>query len=166
MNRSMITAVPLMLLLAVLQTAVLPHFPLFGYVPQFPFLVALAWGLLRGMEEGVFWAFIAGFSLDLFSIAPNGVTALAFMAGVLAATLLTEALPPSRFFLPAILAILSTIFSLAIYFLALRILGFQTSLEIITSLLPLSILHGGLILPIYWLAYLIDRTVRPRRVQI
>ncbi len=166
MSRTIITAVPLMLFLALLQTAVFPYFPVFGYTPQLPFLVALAWGLLRGMEEGVVWAFVAGLSVDLFSVAPMGLTAVTFMAGVSLATLIAEALPPSRLFLPALLAVLSTILSLTLYFLLLWLIGFPTPLELIVSQLPVSILHGGMILPIYWLTYLIDRTVRPRRVQI
>ena len=43
-------AIPLMAVLAILQTAVLPRFPIAGLEPQLVFLVALAWGLLRGLE--------------------------------------------------------------------------------------------------------------------
>lgn len=166
MSRTVFTAVPLMLFLALLQTAVLPYFPLSGYIPQLPLLVALAWGLLRGVEEGLVWAFVAGLSLDLFSAAPVGLTAVTFMAAVLLVTVIAEALPPSQLFLPALLAILATIVSLTFYFLLLRLFNFPTSLEQLTAQLPLSILHGGLILPLYWLAYVIDRFVRPRRVQL
>ena len=75
-------AIPLMAVLAVLQTAVLPRFPIAGLEPQLVFLVALAWGLLRGLEEGLVWAFIAGIWADLFSLTPLGLSSLAFMAGV------------------------------------------------------------------------------------
>ena len=75
-------AIPLMAVLAILQTAVLPRFPIAGLEPQLVFLVALAWGLLRGLEEGLVWAFIAGLWLDLFSMTPLGLSSLAFMAAV------------------------------------------------------------------------------------
>ena len=81
MGNHLYLAVPLMAVLAVVQTSVLPRFPVLGAVPQLLFLVALAWGILRGLEQGLFWAFIAGFFVDLFSLAPLGISSLAFMAG-------------------------------------------------------------------------------------
>ena len=60
MSSTIYLAIPVMLVLAVVQTAVLPRFPIFGLVPLLPFLVALAWGLLRGMNEGIVWAFVGG----------------------------------------------------------------------------------------------------------
>lgn len=44
-----------MIVLGVVETAVLPHFPILGSTPQLALLVALAWGLLFGMEEGAVW---------------------------------------------------------------------------------------------------------------
>lgn len=165
MSASIFVAVPVMLILAVVQTAVFPYFSFFNLTPQLPFVVSLGWGLQRGPEEGVLWAFVGGFFLDLFSLAPMGTTALSFMVAILIATLIAQSLPSSRFFLPMALGVLATLISLALYFVYLRLLGQQTGLQLITSLLPLSILHGGLILPVYWLLYLIDNTFRPRRVQ-
>ena len=60
MRYSIYFAIPLMLLLAVVQTAVLPKFTILGASPQLPFLVALTWGLLHSREEGMIWAFVAG----------------------------------------------------------------------------------------------------------
>ena len=75
MSSSIYVAIPVMALLTVLQTAVLPHFPIFGLVPQLPFLFALAWGIVRGLDEGVVWAFVAGFLVDLLSVTPLGISA-------------------------------------------------------------------------------------------
>ena len=90
-------AIPLMAFLTVLHTAVWPHFPILGVVPSLPFLVALAWGLLRGVTEGMVWAFIAGFFMDLFTAAPAGGLALTYMIAVLVAVLINEVLPANRF---------------------------------------------------------------------
>ncbi len=166
MSSSVYAAIPIMLLLAIVQTAVLPFFPIFGLTPQLPFLVALAWALLRGEDEGVLWAFIAGFFLDLFSIIPVGVTSLSYMIGIFAIIWIQRAFSSSRFFLTIILAILSTLISLLVYIFLLRIFGYMNDFAIATSLPTVSLLHGGLILPIYWVMYRIDRLIRPRRVQI
>jgi len=166
MRTSFYIAIPLMAVLAVLQTAVLPRFPIVGLIPQLPFLVALSWGLLRDMEEGITWAFVGGLILDLFSIGPTGLTALAWMIAVAVALFVAQSFPTSRVILPALDAAFSTLVYLALYFLLLRLFGYQTSLEIATALPPLALLHGLLILPIYWLMYTVDKNLGPRRVQM
>jgi rod shape-determining protein MreD len=166
MSSTIYLAVPVMLLLAVGQTAVLPHFPILGLVPQLPFLVALAWGLLRGMNEGIIWAFIGGLLLDLFSVAPLGVTSLSFMVAILAVIWIENVMPADRFFIPVIMAIVATIISLLVYLILLRLLGYPTTLQGAAALLSTAILHGLLILPIYWLLYYLDRIFRPRPVEL
>jgi len=116
-------AIPLMAVLAILQTAVLPRFPIAGLEPQLVFLVALAWGLLRGLEEGLVWAFIAGLWLDLFSMTPLGLSSLAFMAAVAGPVLLQGVLPPRRLPVAALMAALGTLVYLLFYAVALGLLG-------------------------------------------
>ncbi|MCA9977824.1 MAG: rod shape-determining protein MreD [Anaerolineales bacterium] len=166
MSSTIYLAIRVMLLLAVVQTAVLPRFPILGLVPQLPFLVALAWGLLRGMNEGIIWAFIGGLLLDLFSIAPMGATSFSFMLAILAVIWIENAIPADRFFVPVIMSIAATVINLLIYFILLRLLGYPTTLQGAAALLPTAILHGALILPVYWLLFYLDRTFRPRPVQL
>lgn len=166
MSSSIYLSVPVMVLLTVVQTAVLPRFPILGLIPQLSFLVALSWGLLRGPNEGLVWGFVGGFFLDLFTIAPMGVTALSFMVAILAVTWIEHAVSSSRFFIPIITAVLATIFYLVVYLLLLRLLGIQTTIQAASSLSPVAILHGALILPVYWLMYYLDRIFRPRRIEL
>lgn len=166
MNVAAYVAFPLMAVLGVVQTAVLPHFPLLGQVPLLPFLVALAWGLLRGVNEGAIWAFMAGFWQDMFSIVPMGTHALVFLLAITAVLLLQQLLPLSQFLLPALFAAIATILYLILHTLFLRLLGFPLTLNTITSLLPIIVLHAALILPIYWLLNQINRRVNPRRVEL
>jgi len=166
MTNSIFAAIPLMLFLAVVQTAVLPFFPLFGLSPQLPFLVALAWALLRGMEEGIIWAFIGGLFIDLFSVTPLGVSSFSFMAGIAAVLWIQQAIPTSRFLLPVLLAVLSTVVSLLVYFIILRTLNIVIGFAGLPTTLPLALFHALLILPVYWFAFAIDRRMRPRIVQL
>lgn len=166
MSASIYMAVPAMILLAIAQTAILPHFPLFGVVPQLPLLVALVWGLLRGPNEGALWAFVAGICLDLFSVGPIGATALAYMLAVLAATWSTRLLPANRYLVPVLLAGLTTLLSLLLYLLLLRLMGPSPSSLEIGAIVPLMLLHGGLILPIYGLMVVLQRAFRPHRVEV
>lgn len=166
MSNSVYLAIPTMLFLTVVQTSILPRFPIFGLIPQLPFLVALAWGLMRDVDEGLLWAFVAGILLDLFSVTPLGISSLVFMGAVLAVTWTTQVLPESRFFLPMVQSVLATFVSLFLYLPLLSLFGHSTTIQAVAELLPLVLLHGLLILPVYWIMRLIDRRLRPRRVQI
>jgi len=166
MSVSIYLAIPLMLVLGLLETAVLPHFPILGTTPQMAFLVALAWGLLYGVEEGAVWAFFAGFFTDLYSITPVGVSSLAFMVGITAVIWATQALPTSRVLLPLALAGLATVISFIMEIVLLRVFGTVTDFQSISVLPNILLLHILAILPIYWLIYLINRAIRPRRVQL
>lgn len=165
MPNHILVAIPLMAVLAVLHTSVLAQLPVLGVAPQLLFLVALAWGIVRGMEEGLVWAFIAGIFTDLFSLAPLGISALAFMAGVAGPLMLRRALPPNRLLSAMFLAGLGTVIYLAVYAVGLRVFGFGIGLGGLTELLPLIGFHAILILPIYLIVDSILRTFRPRRVE-
>ncbi len=166
MRVSVYLAVPLMLLLAVLETAVLSRLPLFNQTPQLPFLVALSWGLLRDLKEGVIWAFVGGILLDLFSVTPLGLTPLAWMVAIAISILIIRPLTSSRVILPTLVAALATILYLGLGMLLLRLFGYQVTSLVTAVLLPMAVLHALLILPIYWLMYLADRRLSPRRVQV
>lgn len=165
-SSSILLAIPVMAILTILQTSVMPYFPLFGVTPSLPFLVALAWGLLRGTNEGVVWAFIAGFFMDLFTAAPVGGLALTYMIAVLAATLIKELLPENRTVVPMLLAAAATIIQQILYALFLGIFGYNVLEVISASFLPTVLLHTFLILPIYWLLYLVQRAVWPKPVEV
>jgi len=162
---SLYIAIPLMAVLAIVQTAVLPHFPIAGVEPQVIFLVALAWGLVRGLEDGLVWAFIGGLWSDLFSMTPVGLSSLAFMAAVAAAIVLQQIMPPRRLLVAALMAGLGTFIYLLISLIVLGLLGHGVSAAGLAELLPLFVLHMVAILPIYLLLQALVRVLKPRRVE-
>jgi rod shape-determining protein MreD len=196
MSSSIYLALPLMALLVIFQANLLPHFPVFGVVPQLFFLAALAWGMLHGLIEGLFWAFVAGILVDLFSATPLGVTALASMAAVAVAILIKDVLPENRVVVPALMAALATVVFWLIYSILLRLLmpllidslpflglvdlaqgvrapgllgsigaGYGLSRDFLALMLQMAIVHGLLVLPIYWLFYNLERLARRGRLQ-
>lgn len=166
MSSSIYAAVPIMLLLALGQTAVLPHLTPFNLSPQLPLLVALGWGLLRGVDEGVVWSFVGGLCMDLFSMTPLGVTALAYMGAATAVLWTQKVLPANRFLLPVLLATLATVLTLLIQLILLRLLGTISNFQVAATLWPLLLLNAFFMLPVYWLLYGTDRIIRPRRIQL
>lgn len=165
MGNHIYIAIPVMAVLAIIQSSILPGFPILGVSPQLLFLVALTWGMLRGVEEGVIWAFIAGLFVDLFSLAPMGISALAFMAAVGLPLLLQRILPPRRLLVAALLAALGTLIYLAVYAVVLRVFGRGISPSGLVDILPLVAIHAVLILPIYLLLAAVIRATQPRRVE-
>lgn len=165
MKSSIYVAIPVMLVLSLLQTAVFPHFSFLRLAPQLPLLVALAWGLRRGLDEGMMWAFVGGICMDLFSIAPVGLTALGYMATVTAVLWLHQAFPTSHIIMPVLLAALATTIYLIVTLLFLRLFGQIASFQIITNLWPLILLNAVAMLPIYWLLYGLERMLRPRSLE-
>jgi rod shape-determining protein MreD len=122
MTAALYLAIPLMLVLVILQSAVLPNFTIFGIVPQLMFVATISWALLRGLREGLAWAFMAGLLTDLFSAGPIGVTSLAMMATVASVVFLQRSFPESRLIMPIVLTALATMIFWSIYLLILRLL--------------------------------------------
>jgi len=73
-------ALPLLLVVALLQATVMPHLVLWGVFPNLPLVIVASWGLLRGSGQGLTWGLVAGVALDLFSGAPFGTSILTLIA--------------------------------------------------------------------------------------
>lgn len=71
-------AVPLLFLLALLQSAVLRQIPFLDGGLDLLLLVVICWNLLDP-EEGLVWALLAGVFADLFTGGPAGVTPIAYL---------------------------------------------------------------------------------------
>lgn len=165
MLSNILIAVPVMAILTIVQTTVLPRFSLFVVTPSLPFLFALAWSLVNGVEEGIVWAFIGGLFMDIFTIAPVGGLSLTYMAAVLVVDLLSELLPANRWAILLISVVVATAVQQFLYFLYLRLFGVVIMASLSTFLRTV-VVQVVLIIPIYWIIYLLRRAVRPRPVQI
>ncbi len=66
---------------ALLQSSFFVHFPIYGIIPNFLFLIVLVYNLLENHKEreGLYVAIFAGFWMDVFSIMPIGFYIAAFL---------------------------------------------------------------------------------------
>jgi rod shape-determining protein MreD len=122
MKASIYLAIPLMLILLVVQVTVSPHIELFGVAPQLLFLLSIVLGLYYGLQQGLILAFIAGILFDLYSAGPMGASSLALMAAVSVAVFAQGRLPENRFLVPAVLGAIASLVFWFVYILLLRIL--------------------------------------------
>src|ERR1041385_8836476 len=68
-----------MAVMAALQVSVFSRFSIGASSPQLVLLSVVAWSLVRGPVEGIFWGFCGGVFYDLASGGPVGVSALALI---------------------------------------------------------------------------------------
>jgi len=155
---------PLLLVVALFQTTILPEITILGVKPELMLLVVLAWSLLRKAEEGLFWAFLGGLTLDIFSGGPFGASALAllvisFIAGrVEASTIRTS------FLLPMAAALAGTLLYQVLFLLIIQLIrGAVPWIDSLLGVILPSLAVNTLLMPvIFRLAVWLDRkTGRP-----
>ena len=68
-----------LLIVAIAQATILPAFNVFGIGPNLCLVLLLVWSGLRGVPEGLIWAFPLGLLLDFLTLAPLGSHGLALV---------------------------------------------------------------------------------------
>jgi rod shape-determining protein MreD len=69
----------LIVVLAFLQTTVVPMGRIIGITPDLVLVTLFLWSALREPREGLLWAFGIGIFIDLLTLTPLGTTALGFL---------------------------------------------------------------------------------------
>jgi len=109
--------------IAVLQGALVPELRFGDASPNLLLLVALAWGLLAGYEDGLVWAFVAGIYMDLISGTPTGVSAMGMVVCIFALNALMGNVQRGNLLLPPAVAALSTVIYYSVVMVLLRLVG-------------------------------------------
>jgi rod shape-determining protein MreD len=159
-----VVAVLLLLMTALVQTSVMPAFPVFGVVPNLVLVVAASWTVVRGQEEAMVIVPAAGLCLGLFGGQPLGVSLLAMVPVVLFAELRALRLTPSNFLLTIIIVFLSSVLYEMVLLVALRAEGesvgwFAAFMRVV---LPTAIVSVLFTPPIYWLVWSRSEGLRRR----
>ncbi len=121
MGCSSYLAVPLLLGVALIQTTAMPQLRILGVKPELMLLMVLAWSLLRGVGEGLMWAFFGGMIWDIFSGGPLGASALALVVVSFVSGLTQGSVTRSSFVLPIGIALLGTLIYHSLFLLILQL---------------------------------------------
>lgn len=73
------TALWLLPVLALLQASFVSHIAVRGILPSIVLIAVVNWGILRGADQGMLWAFIGGVMLDFYSGYPFGTSTVALV---------------------------------------------------------------------------------------
>ena len=144
--------VPLLVVIAVVQSTVMSHLTIAGVKPDLMLLVVISWSSLRGAEEGILWGFIAGLSLDLVSGAPFGVSTLAMLIVSFLSGLGEVNIFGTHIALPLTTVFFATIFYDLLFLLLLEVTGWSVVWfeSFIKLILPSALLNVALMPVIYW----------------
>jgi rod shape-determining protein MreD len=163
LNPGFFTALWLLPILALLQASLVGHFAFHDIAPEIVLIVVVNWGILRGPDEGMLWAFIAGLCLDVFSGWPIGTSTIAL---VIVASLVS--LGEGTFMRTHALVPLGTVFGATIlyYAIALFILeSTQHPVDWVGALrglvLPAAVYNAVLNIPGYRLTQRLESHVYP-----
>ncbi len=159
-------AIPLLALVAVLQSAVLRQIEFAGGNLDLLLLVVLCWSMLRP-KEGLVWAAVGGLFADLLSGGPFGATAIVYIVTSLAAGQIQGRLWGRHPLIIMGLALLGTgtthLLGLAILSLTGRPLDVGYTLAYVT--LPTAFINVALVLPVYSALRALDRATGPRELR-
>ncbi len=129
-------------------------------------MLVIGWVILRGLGEGLVWALIGGLSLDLVSGAPFGILTLTMLIVALVTNL-----SHGRVFGSSIVLPLSLTFPLSLLFngltlLLLTLLGRPIiwSSAFFDVLLPAALFNTAVMILVFPLLYLLNRTLNPQQL--
>jgi rod shape-determining protein MreD len=163
---SLVIGIPILIIEAILQSAVLARLPLFGGTLNIVLLTVLCWNLLAERADGLGWAFVGGLFADLLSAGPLGASIIGLLAVGYVAGLTEGRLWRTHFLLPLATALLGTVAFHLIYLGVLAATGRLVNLidQLAFVTFPSVFLNMLGILPLYWVIRRLHDWLRPARV--
>lgn len=166
--RSLIIAIPLMLLVALVQSSVINRLGMGAARPNLALVLALAWTMVPGRSvEGLGWALVGGVALDLYSGGPFGAHALAFTLVSLLIGLSETRIWSVYFIMLMAVGLLGTTLFYLIYLILLAVSGITLAWQTLfaTVILPTAGMNMLLIVPVYWGAVWLNNQLYPPQVE-
>jgi rod shape-determining protein MreD len=158
-----ITALWLLPLLALMQSSVVGHFAFRGTLPGIVLICVVDWGILRGPDEGMLWAFVAGLCLDIFSGWPPGTNTVALVVVASVVSLGEGTFIRTHALLPP-----ATVFGATILFYCIALFILESTRHPVVwgdalrgSILPIAIYNAVLNIPGFWLVQRLENRVYP-----
>ncbi|HRE49720.1 MAG TPA: rod shape-determining protein MreD [Aggregatilineales bacterium] len=117
------SGLPLLVLAAVLQGAVLPEFRIGGAGFDLVLLIVLSWTILMGAEEGAIWAVVGGLLHDLAGGRLLGTGAVAMVAASGAVSLIFNEVGRGNLIVPPLAAAVGTVVFQTVLIVVLNVFG-------------------------------------------
>jgi rod shape-determining protein MreD len=156
---SLWVAFPVVALLAVLQTSLVPRITLGAARPQLVMTWIVCWAVVRGRGEAMSWAIFGGLLLDLLSQMPPGAHLLAMTAVTFLADLGHKVMTGSTalFALAAVFAASLAYGMILVGVLALTGHSVQVADTVILNLLPGAVFNLAVLVPVFLVQRALDQ---------
>jgi len=160
--------VPLMALLAILQSTVFGTFRLLDGAPDLVLIAVVSWGQTGRTREAMVFALLGGLFLDLLSGAPFGLTAIGLILVAFLVSRLEGRFWEANFLLPLGIMVAASVIYHADLFLATAASGRPVDLDIAITrvFLPSAVLDVLLALPAAQLALRAHEALFPPQVKV
>ena len=154
----------LLVVMALVQTTLLPVVPHVEIRPDLVLLLVLAWAMVRGTNEGAVGAFVGGLALDVFSPLPLGSHGLALLLTVVPVGWIGAPFYRGNLVYPIAGAFLATMLYNMLLLLLSRLVGHEVlwGSMLWRIALPMALIEATLIPLVYWILDRVDRRVHRR----
>jgi rod shape-determining protein MreD len=154
-----------LILFAFMQATVFPNSELIGIFPDVTLVIILVWSAVRGVRDGMIWAFLVGILLDTLALDPLGGNALALLPVVLLGALSGRAFFQSNLIVPILACVLATFLHALVLLLVRSAGGTSISIAPLLRIIMLqTVLNVMIVPPIYLIGSLAQRPVSSRNV--
>jgi rod shape-determining protein MreD len=162
----LIIGIPLMAVLAIIQSAIISYVPFLQGTPNLVLLGIVSWSLIGRSKEAMILGLLGGVFLDMLSGLPVASTAISLILIAYLVSLLEGGFWESNFFTPLLATLFSTVIFFSLTLLTLLLSG--RTIDITTSMarifLPSLFLNLVLCLPVYHLSGWISNLLSPTTV--
>lgn len=152
----------LLVFAAFVQATVLPSLHVLAILPDVTLVLLLVWSALRGIAEGVVWAFGLGLLLDVIALDPFGANALALIGVAVLGGLARRRFFHSNLIVPIVVAVVATFVHALVLLLVRSGQGTGLPLGAVMRVVFLqALLNSIFVPPLYLIAGVMDRRLVP-----
>jgi rod shape-determining protein MreD len=148
----------LLVFAALSQATIMPSLHVIEVLPDVTLVMLLVWSALRGLKEGLVWAFGLGLFIDILALDPLGTNALALLGVALLGGLASRRFFHSTLVIPILLAVVATIVHALVLLLLRSGEGSGLPVSSVIRLIFLqSLLNSMFVPPLYLIAGWMER---------
>lgn len=152
----------LILFTALVQATILPSLNVLAVLPDTTLVLLLVWSALRGIPEGVAWAFGVGLCIDVIGLDAFGTNGLALLGVAVLGGLARRRFFHSNLIVPIVVAVFATFVHAIVLLLVRSGTGAGLPLDAVMRVIFLqALLNSIFVPPLYLIAGIMDRWVVP-----
>lgn len=163
-----VIGVPLLALLAILQSTMFADFGFYEGRPDLVLLAVIAWALTGKYQQAMLWGFVGGITLDVLSALPFGTTSIALILVAYLVSLYARRIWEVNLLMPLGVTLIASLLFHSILLLALLLLGRQIQLDYayVQVILPSTFINLLLTIPVSQALAGLQRRLYPPEVEI